>query len=75
MDKLEGRTAEISLTGGAVKAGVAPARTKPWIEKVWVHDQEIDGGYWLQGTWVFLEVEPGRWLLREENDVTGGGRP
>ncbi len=75
VDKLGVSAAEISLNGGVHKTGVAPLRTVPWVEKVLVHDQEIDGGYWLQGTWAFLEVEPGRWLVGEECDVTGGWRP
>ena len=39
----------------------APGRIAPRVERVWVHAQELDGGYWLQGTWVFLEVRAGGW--------------
>ena len=38
-----------------------PARTPAVIKKVWVSDQMIEGGHWMQGTWVYLEVEPSRW--------------
>jgi hypothetical protein len=44
------------------KDAFAPARTAPVIEKVWVYDQIINDGQWLQGTWIFLEVEKAKWL-------------
>lgn len=39
-----------------------PARTPPKIIRVWVADQILEDGSWLQGTWLFLEAEPPRWL-------------
>lgn len=39
-----------------------PRRASPWFERLWVYDQETKGGYWLQGTFVFVEIEPGRWI-------------
>lgn len=39
-----------------------PARLPPIVEKVWVYDQIINEGEWLQGTWVFVEVEKAKWL-------------
>lgn len=58
----------MDLRQGAVdpKSPVKPLRAAPWFERVWVYDQELDGGYWMQGTYVFLEVEPGRWMKAEE---------
>jgi hypothetical protein len=40
-----------------------PMRRAPRLEKVWVYDQELEGGFWMQGTFVYLEVAPGEWLL------------
>jgi hypothetical protein len=39
-----------------------PVRLPPIVEKVWVYDQIINDGQWLQGTWLFVEVEGPRWL-------------
>ena len=48
-----------------------PARIAPVIRRVWVHDQLLPDGSWLQGTWLFVEVEPARWLL----DADPGAAP
>jgi hypothetical protein len=42
-----------------------PIRRPAQLEKVWVYDQELDGGYWMQGTFVYLEVSPGEWTMEE----------
>lgn len=47
-----------------------PARLPPVVERVWLFDKQI-GGYWQQGTWIWLEVEPSRWL----SEVDPGGAP
>lgn len=47
-----------------------PARIEPVIRKVWVSDQQLPDGSWLQGTWLFMEVQPARWLF--EVDPGGG---
>lgn len=47
-----------------------PARLPPVVERVWFFDRQV-GGYWQQGTWVWLEVEQSRWL----NEVDPGGAP
>ncbi len=39
-----------------------PARVEPLIEKIWVYDQILEGGHWLSGTWMFVEIERSRWL-------------
>jgi hypothetical protein len=46
-----------------------PARTNPVLRRVWVADQTLSDGSWLQGTWWVLEVEPSRWL----HEVDPGG--
>ncbi len=44
------------------RAASMPARVEPLIEKVWVYDQILEGGHWLQGTWMFVEIEKSKWL-------------
>ena len=38
------------------------ARVAPVIRKAWISDVLLEDGTWIQGTWMYLEVEPGRWL-------------
>lgn len=52
-------------------APVLPARTAPVIRRVWVADQALPDGSWLQGTWWYIEVEPSRWLY----EVDPGSAP
>lgn len=47
----------------------SPHRVGPRIEKIWVYDQELGSSAWMQGTFVFLEVEPGRWATEEPGEV------
>ncbi len=53
-----------SLRTGRIpaRAPQMPVRLAPVIEKVWVYDQIINDGQWLQGTWLFVEIEGARWL-------------
>lgn len=44
-----------------------PARVGPVIQKVWITDQHLPDGSLLQGTWLFLEVEPGKWYDEVDN--------
>lgn len=48
-----------------------PVKVPPLIERVWVSDLALGDGARLQGTWLFLEVEKGRWL----DEVDPGGAP
>jgi hypothetical protein len=48
----------------------APVRLAPLIARVWVHDQTVDEGHWLQGTWMFVEVEGSKWV--KAPDASGG---
>jgi hypothetical protein len=66
---IDAGTAESPMDTSAIRTGrlpakdpQAPARTAPVIEKVWVYDQIINDDQWLQGTWIFLEVDQARWL-------------
>lgn len=39
-----------------------PMRRPPRVEKVWVYDQIINEKEWLQGTWIFVELEEAEWI-------------
>lgn len=52
------------------KTPYMPARLPPVVERVWLFDRKI-GNYWQQGTWIWVEVAPGRWL----NETDPGGAP
>lgn len=71
VERVAREAGSIRQAPGAAKAAREPARSSPRLERIWVYDQELDGGYWLQGTYVYLEVEPGRWL--EAAPPAGGG--
>lgn len=43
------------------KAPQQPIRVAPLIEKIWVYDQQL-GPAWLQGSWMFIEVQPAQWF-------------
>ena len=47
---------------GQNKVATEPIRTDPRIEKVWIYNQEINDGTYLQGTYVFFQVDNGYWL-------------
>jgi hypothetical protein len=47
-----------------------PVKVPPLIEKVWVSDLALADDCRMQGTWLFVEVERGRWL--DEFDPGGG---
>jgi hypothetical protein len=44
-----------------------PARIGPVIQKIWLTDQHLPDGSLLQGTWLFLEVEPAKWHDEVDN--------
>jgi len=46
-----------------VKYEDMPTRTPALIEKVWVFDQQLEGGHWLKGTSIFIEVENSKWKI------------
>ncbi len=48
-----------------------PVRVPPVVEKVWIADSTLGDGAKMQGTWMFLEVEPGRWF----DEVDPGAAP
>lgn len=61
----------IHTSSAVPRAPRMPVQIPPLIEKVWVSDLPIGEGARLQGTWIFLEVERGRWL----DEVDPGGAP
>lgn len=60
----------LQSTSVLAPAARMPARIEPVIRRVWVSDQQLPDGTWLQGTWLFMEVQPARWLF--EVDPGGG---
>lgn len=60
----------IAAEKAQAKETSAPVRLAPLIARVWVHDQTLDDGHWLQGTWMFVEVEGSRWV--KTPDASGG---
>lgn len=49
-------------TSAVTPASRMPPRTAPVVRQVWVADQNLPDGSWLQGTWWFVEVSPSQWL-------------
>lgn len=47
---------------GLNKDSKEPIRIEPRTEKVWIYDQETDSGHYLQGTYIYFQVESGHWL-------------
>jgi hypothetical protein len=54
----------------STKDPAMPHRTSPRVEKIWVYDQELGPNTWMQGTFIFLEVEPGRWSTEGRAEVS-----
>jgi hypothetical protein len=66
VDVDKGLSSELRPLAKNMKDPKHPHRRAPRLEKVWVYDQELDGGYWMQGTFVYMEAAPGEWLLEPE---------
>jgi hypothetical protein len=59
-------------TAANVKPNEIPVRSEPLVKRVWIHDQILEGGHWMQGTWAYIEVEPSKWVgtsTRSSNQV------
>lgn len=61
----------ITTNSTLAPAPLMPARVEPVVKRVWVADRLMSDGSWLQGTWLFIEVEPARWLY----EVDPGAAP
>lgn len=61
----------LHTTSGVAPTPLMPARSAPVIRRVWVADQTLPDGSWLQGTWWYLEAEPSRWL----HEIDPGSAP
>ena len=48
-----------------IRPSAIPVRSEPLIKRVWVNDQILEGGHWMQGTWIYIEVEPSKWVGSE----------
>lgn len=56
---------ESSLKGSrlsAKQAGLIPVRSQPLVKKVWASEHMIEGGHWMEGAWLYLEIEPSQWM-------------
>jgi hypothetical protein len=61
----------LHTSSAVARAPRVPVKVPPLIEKVWLSDLALGPRARLQGTWVYLEVEPGRWL----DEIDPGGAP
>ena len=57
-----GDLSKVKTRRGPSKGSMMTARLPPIVEKVWVYDQLVNNDQWMQGTWIFIEVDKGRWL-------------
>jgi hypothetical protein len=62
---------QVHTSSAVPRAPMEPVKIPPLIEKVWVSDVPLGPDARLQGTWMYLEVERGRWL----DEVDPGGAP
>jgi hypothetical protein len=62
---------QVRTSSAVPRAPMEPVKLPPLIEKVWVSDLPLGPDARLQGTWMYLEVERGRWL----DEVDPGGAP
>lgn len=70
----DGRAAamvQVRTSSTVARAAQVPVRLPPLVEKVWVSDLPLGPDARLQGTWLYLEVDRGRWL----DEVDPGGAP
>jgi hypothetical protein len=63
--------AQVHTSSAVARSPMAPVRLPPLVEKVWVSDLPLGPDARLQGTWLYLEVDRGRWL----DEVDPGGAP
>lgn len=54
-----------SLRDAPMTPDYMPVRSQPVVTKVWVYDRRL-GPNWLQGTWMFIEVQPSQWVTELE---------
>lgn len=53
---------EIHEIKGQNKVPVKPTRIAPRIENIWIYNQELNDGTYLQGTFLFIQIDNGYWL-------------
>jgi hypothetical protein len=63
--------AQVHTSSTVPRSPQMPVRLPPLVEKVWVSDLPLGPDARLQGTWLYLEVDRGRWL----DEVDPGGAP
>ncbi len=62
---------QVRTSSAVARSPRMPVKVPPLIERVWVSDLPLGPDARLQGTWLFLEVEHGKWL----DEVDPGGGP
>ena len=58
----EGGLFDVFHIRGMLKDSKSPIRIPPTVEKVWIYDQENDDGSFLQGTYLYFQLDNGHWL-------------
>lgn len=56
------KLADIFPIQGLFKEAKEPTRSAPSVEKVWVYDQENEDGSFLQGTYLYFQMDDGHWV-------------
>lgn len=56
------KLADIFPIRGLLKEEKEPIRIAPSVEKVWIYDQENEDGSFLQGTYLYFQIDNGRWV-------------
>lgn len=65
-DKTYNVTENEGIKTVAIKTATTPEEAKPTlvapkVEKIWLNGQQINEDTWLQGTWIYLQVEKAKW--------------
>lgn len=60
---------EIHAIKGQDKVPIDPIHINPHIEKIWIYNQEINDGTYLQGTYVFFQIDNGYWFNPSEQKL------
>ena len=61
-ESIEGDLSNLRTGTALSKAARMPVRLPGVVEKVWVYGHRVNEKHWMQGTWVFVEVDSEKWL-------------
>ena len=59
-------SASIKIKNEESAGKYAPSLNAPKVHRVWVNSQQIDDTTWLEGTWIYLQIEKAQWVLKEK---------